>query len=207
VSISCAAIPASLAERLLFGVKRGAFSGAEADVDVYLQSADGGTLFLDEVGELDLAVQAKLLRALETREVLPLGATRPRKVSFALCTATLASLEMRVQQGRFRSDLYFRIGRPAAEIPPLRSRREETTWLIAHALRGKPIRVSASFVEAALLRPWPGNLREQFAAVRSAAELVESEGGAVLRREHLASNGRLGALEDGSPIEVRAPPS
>jgi transcriptional regulator with PAS, ATPase and Fis domain len=205
VSINCAAIPASLAERLLFGVKKGAFSGAEADADGYLQSADNGTLFLDEVGELDLAVQAKLLRALETKEVLPLGATRPRKVSFALCTATLASLEARVQQGRFRSDLYFRIGRPTVEIPPLRSRPEEIPWLIAHALRGKPLRVSASFAEAALLRSWPGNLRELLAAVRSAEELVESEGGTVLRRQHLASEGRLGAHEDGIAPEVQAP--
>lgn len=185
VAINCAAIPANLAERLLFGAKRGAFSGADADVDGYLQSADGGTLFLDEVGELDIAVQAKLLRALETKEVLPLGAARARRVDFALCTATLASLADRVERGRFRADLYFRIGRPTVEILPLRERREEIPWLIAHALRGKPVRPSASFVEEALLRPWPGNVRELLGAARSAAEAAEAEGSASFRARHL----------------------
>src|SRR6185295_10209887 len=99
VAVNCATIPHALAERLLFGVKRGAYSGAEADAAGYVQEASGGTLFLDEVAELDTQVQAKLLRVLEAREVLPLGASKPRKVDFALCSATSKDLRTLVAAG------------------------------------------------------------------------------------------------------------
>jgi len=92
VSVNCAAIPAGVAERLLFGTRRGAYSGADHDADGYLVAADRGTLFLDEVGELEAAVQAKLLRALESREVLPLGAAKPRKIALRVVAATLRDL-------------------------------------------------------------------------------------------------------------------
>src|SRR5262249_55632284 len=88
VAVNCATIPAAIAERLLFGARRGAYSGADSDSEGYLQAADGGTLFLDEVAELEAPVQAKLLRVLETREVLPLGATRPKKLDLRVCSAT-----------------------------------------------------------------------------------------------------------------------
>src|SRR5262249_18714382 len=110
VAVNCATIPRELAERLLFGTRRGAYTGAAEDAEGYLAAADGGTLFLDEVGELDPAVQAKLLRFLETGEVLPLGHTRPHKVSVRVCSATLHDLREAVSAGRFRQDLYYRIG-------------------------------------------------------------------------------------------------
>lgn len=108
VALNCATIAAGIAERLLFGARRGAFSGATADSDGIVVAADGGTLFLDELGELDPAVQAKLLRVLETREVLPMGALKPRRVNLQLCSASHRHLRTEVAEGRFREDLYFR---------------------------------------------------------------------------------------------------
>lgn len=122
VGVNCAAIPEGLAERLLFGARKGAFSGATGDVQGYIKAADGGTLFLDEVAELDLRVQAKLLRVLETREVLPLGATRAESVELRVCVASHADLAAQVAAGKFREDLYYRLGRPVVVIPPLRQR-------------------------------------------------------------------------------------
>src|SRR4051812_137448 len=165
VAVNCAAIPHTLAERLLFGARRGAYSGAETDASGYVQEADGGTLFLDEIAELDAQVQAKLLRVLESREVLPLGASRPRKVDFALCSAASKDLRALVGSGGLREDLYFRIGRPAVMLPALRHRPEEIPALIARELaRRSPVPVAhVSLVEQCLLRPWPGNVRELLA--------------------------------------------
>jgi hypothetical protein len=101
VSANCATLPTALAERLLFGARRGAYSGADSDSEGFIQAADGGTLFLDEIGELDLSVQAKLLRVLETREVVALGATRGKKVDFGLVSATHADLKRRVANAHF----------------------------------------------------------------------------------------------------------
>jgi transcriptional regulator with GAF, ATPase, and Fis domain len=135
VAVNCAAIPAGLAERLLFGTRKGAYSGADRDADGYLAAADGGTLFLDEVAELDLDVQAKLLRVLETGELLALGAARPRAVQLRVVAATLRDLRAAVAAGRFRDDLYYRIGRPEVRLPPLRERLEEIPWLVRRGHR------------------------------------------------------------------------
>jgi DNA-binding NtrC family response regulator len=170
VAVNCAAVPPLLAERLFFGARRGAYSGADVDSDGYLAAADGGTLFLDEVGELSLDVQAKLLRAIETGEVMPLGAARPRTLDVAICSATHADLRSRVAAGSFREDLYFRLGQPALALPPLRARREEIPWIIEQtAKRVAGLSAHASFVEVALTRPWPGNARELINAVAAAA--------------------------------------
>ncbi len=171
VSVNCATIPRELAERLLFGARRGAFTGA-TDASGLVQQADGGTLFLDEVAELDLPVQAKLLRVLETGAVLPLGATQPVAVRFRLCSATLRDLRDAVREGRFREDLYYRLGRPAVRVPPLVERREELGYHVARTLRAlgpDAPPCTAGFVEACLLRPWPGNVRELAMEVRAAA--------------------------------------
>jgi transcriptional regulator with PAS, ATPase and Fis domain len=172
ISVNCATIPPAIAERLLFGARRGAYSGAEADAIGYVQEADGGTLFLDEVAELDLQVQAKLLRVLESSEVLPVGATRPRKVTFALCSATHKDLRAMVATGALREDLYFRIGRPAVSLPALRQRPEEIPALIAGELaqRSPAPAAHVSLVEQCLLRAWPGNVRELMAELRTAAQ-------------------------------------
>lgn len=120
IAVNCAAIPEGIAERLLLGSKKGAFSGAVQDSQGYIEAADGGTLFLDEIADLDPAVQGKLLRVLETGELLMLGATRPQKVQIRVCAATNKDLRVLTRQGKFRSDLYFRIGMPQLCIPPLR---------------------------------------------------------------------------------------
>ncbi len=190
VAVNCAAIPQGVAERLLFGAKRGAFSGAVADSNGYLQTADNGTLFLDEIAELAFDVQAKLLRVLETKEVQQLGANRPRPVKLGLCSASHKDLRAEVSAGRFREDLYFRLSRPGVEIPPLRRRPEEIPWLIAQELRaiGTGMTASASLIEACLLRPWPGNVRELRTEVRTAGHLVHLDGRRIVDVDHLAAS-------------------
>nr|BDT32708.1 sigma 54-interacting transcriptional regulator [Myxococcus sp. MH1] len=189
IAVNCAAIPQAIAERLLFGARRGAYSGAEADAQGYLQSADGGTLFLDEVVELDLAVQAKLLRVLETGEVLALGAARPAKVDVRVCSASHQSLRALVAKGRLREDLYFRIGRPEVVLPPLRERPEELTLLLQEQVhRVEPdMGTHVSLLEACLLRPWPGNVRELLVEVRGAVQKALAEGSRRVSSVHLGS--------------------
>ncbi len=178
VAVNCATIPEGIAERLLFGARRGAYSGATADADGYLVSAHRGTLFLDELAELDPAVQPKLLRVLETREVVPLGDTRSRAIDVGLCAATLRDIPERVAQGKFREDLYYRMGRPAVRLPPLRQRREEIPFLIQRALAAvaPELDADAALVEMCLLRPWPGNVRELIGEVRRAGHTARDKG-------------------------------
>jgi transcriptional regulator of acetoin/glycerol metabolism len=189
VAVNCAAIPEGLAERLLFGAKRGAYSGA-VDADGYVQQAHGGTLFLDEIAELDPLVQAKLLRVVETREVMPLGATQSRKVSIRICAATHKDLRAEVHAGRFREDLYYRMGRPEVRNPPLRERIDEIPWLLARALREVDARLTAQVttVETCARRRWPGNVRELLHEARQAANAALHEGVDVVRPEHFASD-------------------
>jgi DNA-binding NtrC family response regulator len=185
VAVNCAAIPASVAERLLFGTRRGAYSGADRDADGYLATADKGTLFLDEIAELDLAVQGKLLRVIETGELLPLGAAKPVAVQVKIVAATLRDLRGEVAAKRFRDDLYYRIGRPEVAVPPLRERREEIPWLVARAAAAAEVGVHPSLVEACLLRRWPGNVRELAGEVRRAALAAKEDGKPQVRAEDL----------------------
>lgn len=189
VPVNCAAIPQGLAERLLFGTRRGAYSGADADAEGYIQAAAAGTLFLDEVGDLDLSVQAKLLRVLETKELLPLGAVRPRTIELQVCSATNKDLKAQVAAGRFREDLYYRIGRPAVSIPPLRKRPEEIAWLVDAVARriSSTAALHVTLIEACLLRPWPGNVRELLVEIRSAAQTALSHDSPRIEARHLAS--------------------
>jgi transcriptional regulator with PAS, ATPase and Fis domain len=198
VAMNCAAIPETVAERLLFGSVRGAYSGA-VDATGYLEAADGGMLFLDEVGDLDLAVQAKLLRVLETREVVPLGATRGRTVTTRCCFAGSRSLRAAMAEGTFRPDLYYRIARSEVQVPPLRERREEIPWLVAHELGART--PHARLVEECLLRPWPGNVRELRNAIHSAAERAGDE--QVVRAEHL--DPAVGQAPAGGGAALRKP--
>lgn len=185
VAVNCAAIPAGLAERLLFGTRKGAYSGADRDADGYLAAADGGTLFLDEVAELDLEVQAKLLRVLETGELLALGAARPRAVQLRVVAATLRDLRGAVAAGKFRDDLFYRIGRPEVRVPPLRERLEEIPWLVAEAVAARGLPAHPSLVEACLLRPWPGNVRELVAEIGRAAHEALEAGQPAVRADEL----------------------
>ena len=187
VAINCAAIPEGVAERVLFGARKGAYSGADRDQPGHFQEADGGTLFLDEVGELSLDVQAKLLRALEYREVIPVGASKPLTVDVRFCSATHRDLRERVADRRFREDLYFRIGRPVVALPPLRERREEIPWLIERQLASHGFKAHASIVEACMVRPWPGNVREFIVELEAAARAAAAAGDGRVRVGDLAA--------------------
>ena len=202
IAVNCASVPVNLAERLLFGAKRGAYSGATEDSDGYIQAADGGTLFLDEVAELDQAVQAKLLRVLESHEVMQLGASKSRRVNLRLCSATHGQLRDRVDQGGFRQDLFFRMGRPDVRLPALRERAEDIPWLIEE-LVARPLRAHVSLVEAALGRPWPGNLRELALEVREAARAAAAKGSEQVEADHL--DARAGSTKEAQAEEPAAP--
>ena len=163
LALNCAALPEQLAEGELFGYRKGAFTGAERANPGHLRSADGGTLFLDEVAELPLGLQAKLLRALEQREVIPLGESTPVKIDVHLVAATQAPLSDAVTAGRFRGDLFARLDGLTVELPPLRDRIEELPFLFMRflAAQGQPTpAVDATLIEALCLYDWPFNLRE-----------------------------------------------
>ena len=165
--VDCAALPRNLADSILFGHVKGAFTGAVKDKPGRFQLAEGGTLFLDEIGELSQALQAKLLRALQEKTVEPLGAVAPRTVDARIIAATNRSLREEVAAGRFREDLFFRLSVLEIPIPPLRDRLEDLPALASHLLRklgrknNKEIRnVSPAFMEALAAYAWPGNVRE-----------------------------------------------
>jgi transcriptional regulator with PAS, ATPase and Fis domain len=204
VAVNCAAIPENIAERLLFGAKRGAYSGAE-DADGYLKAAHGGTLFLDEVAELPGPVQAKLLRALETKEVVPLGAARGHRVDLRVCSATHKPLRGEVSAGRFRLDLFYRLGVPAVTIPPLRARPDEIVRMIAAEVARvtPPIVIGTSFVQECLVRRWPGNVRELRIEARAAA-LLAAAAGEPVNASHLAPSAG-DTLEGAPPARPAAP--
>ncbi len=205
VAVNCATIPEGVAERLLFGARKGAYSGAVADSDGHLQAAHGGTLFLDEVAELSLSVQAKLLRVLETHEVMALGASHARTVDIRVCTATHTNLRAEVARGTFREDLYFRIGKPEVALPPLRERRCEVPWLIERALAAFTPALSAhvSLIEECLVRPWPGNLRELNAELRAAAQRAQSLKSPTVEAVHLSPT--AGARFDAAATQPARP--
>ncbi len=205
VAVNCATIPEGLAERLLFGSRRGAFSGA-TDADGYLRAADRGTLFLDEIGELDPIVQAKLLRVLETRDVVPLGASTGRTVELGIVAATHRDLEAEVAAGRFRADLYYRLAHPLVALPPLRARVADVPRLIARVLahRAAGLRPHPRLIEAACLRAWPGNIRELVHAVDAAAVAAVTAGREVVRADDLPAVAAAAAV---APPSATAEPA
>jgi PAS domain S-box-containing protein len=167
VKVNCAAIPAGLIESELFGHERGAFTGALARKIGRFELADRGTLFLDEVGEIPLDLQTKLLRVLQEGEFERLGSTRTQKVNVRIIAATNRDLHKEVREGRFRSDLYYRLNVFPIEVPPLRDRKEDLPLLVAHFIRkhttalGRRVdRVSARSMELLERYSWPGNIRE-----------------------------------------------
>jgi DNA-binding NtrC family response regulator len=188
VPVNCAAIPPNLAERLFFGTRKGADSSADAAAEGYLQAADGGTLFFDEIGELELPVQSKLLRVIETEEVLPLGASRPTRVDVTFCAGTHRDLRALANRGLFREDLLYRVTTNVVQLAPLRRLLEEIPWLIHTVLqkRGGPL-AHVSFVEKCLCRDWPGNVRELVAEVFKAASTAELAGRRRIEAADLSS--------------------
>ena len=188
VAINCAAIPADLLEAELFGVQKGVATGVDARTGRF-QQADGGTIFLDEVSEMAGHLQAKLLRVLQEREILPLGASVPRKISARVVSATNQELEERVRTRQFRADLFYRLRGLQFHLPPLRDRKDDIPELIvafaerAEVETGKRVRgVSRSALDLLLSHDWPGNVREMENDVRRAV-LTCDEGG-VLTPEH-----------------------
>ena len=165
VALNCAALPEALAEAELFGYRKGAFTGAERASAGYLRAAEGGTLFLDEIAELPLPIQAKLLRAVEQRELCPLGESTPVALDVRLLAATQSPLGLAVAQKRFRGDLLARLSGLTVVIPPLRHRSEEIPALFGKivARYGERVagpRLDATFVERLCAHAWPFNIRE-----------------------------------------------
>ncbi|MBG0791290.1 MAG: sigma 54-interacting transcriptional regulator [Desulfovibrionaceae bacterium] len=166
VPVNCGAIPANLMESEFFGHKKGAFSGATSDRKGYLTQADGGTLFLDEVGEIDLSLQVKLLRALESKRFQPVGSCESQSSNFRLVAATNRDLSEMVREGRMRSDFYFRLHVLPLHVPPLRERKEDLPLLVTEFMSrylGKPANASsipAKVRTAFEAHDWPGNVRE-----------------------------------------------
>lgn len=180
VAVNCAAIPGDLLESQLFGHRKGAFTGADRDTPGVFAHAGTGTVFLDEVGDLPLPTQAKLLRAIEQKEVLPVGASEPIRVQARILAATNKDLEAEAKAGRFRQDLFFRLNVVSVTLPPLRDRREDLPDLISFLL-GKHARAagkSFSGLSHDALRlvqgySWPGNVRELDNALQRAVILGE----------------------------------
>jgi two-component system response regulator AtoC len=167
VALNCAALPEHLVESELFGHEKGAFTGAEKTQPGAFETADGGTLFLDEIGELPAAAQAKLLRVVESREVARVGAQKPRRVDVRIVAATNRDPKAEIAAGRFRQDLYFRIGGGLISVPPLRERRREIPILAAAflddacgRLAREPMAIAGATVLELLRHDWPGNVRE-----------------------------------------------
>jgi transcriptional regulator with PAS, ATPase and Fis domain len=197
--LNCSAFAENLLESELFGFEAGAFSGARAAKPGLFETANGGSVLLDEIGEMPMPIQAKLLRVIETHEVIPIGGTRVRKLDVRFISATNRDLRERIRKGQFREDLYFRLSGVAVEVPPLRTRRSEIAPLArlfageaAEALGRKGVPVldpdALRFLEE---QPWPGNVRE----LRNCVE-----------RAVLVSNSNTLTVDDIDPNHESSPP-
>ncbi|MEM9331983.1 MAG: sigma-54 dependent transcriptional regulator [Pseudomonadota bacterium] len=183
VTVNCGALPENLAESILFGHEKGAFTGASEKHRGKFQEADGGTLFLDEIGELPADIQVKLLRALQEGEIDPVGASRPIKVNFRLISATNRDLMQEVRAGNFREDLYYRLNVLPILVPPLRERRADIPELLRHFTariateEGRPNvkLICQQAIEMLCAYDWPGNIRQLENAVFRAVVLCEGD--------------------------------
>jgi DNA-binding NtrC family response regulator len=185
MSINCGALPENLLESELFGHVKGSFTGAVRDKQGLFAAARGGTFFLDEVGEMPPSLQIKLLRVLQEREVIPVGATETIPVDVRIIAATNRDLEEEVRRGHFRSDLFYRLNVIALELPAMRDRRDDLVLLIDHCLQelatdrdNTPKALSADALDAVMVYDWPGNVRElqnalEHAVVLSKGTLIE----------------------------------
>ena len=166
--VNCGAIPETLMEAHLFGHQKGSSTGASSDKPGLFEAADGGTVFLDEIGEMPPSMQVKLLRAIQEKEVVRVGATKPIKVDVRLIAATNRELNAMIAAGQFRSDLYYRISTLQIEVPALRERREDIPLLAEHFLEKfrslgacpQPIAIANSALKLLIGYHWPGNVRE-----------------------------------------------
>jgi two-component system response regulator FlrC len=205
VAVNCAAIPEAMMEALLFGHQKGAFTGASGASEGFFRAADGGTLLLDEIAEMPLALQAKLLRALQEGEVVPIGATRPIKIDVRIIAAANRDLPLEVEQGRFRADLYYRLNVFPMSLTALRERPADIAPLaFALLLRHSPDGAPAPWISdaaLALLRThgWPGNVRELENVMRRAQIL--GAGQPEIRPEHIAFDRTVRLVEPTTAAE------
>ncbi len=211
VAINCGAVPEPLLESELFGHAAGAFTGAQGERIGLFEQANRGTLFLDEIGELPAALQVKLLRALQEREVLRLGENRPRSIDVRVIAATNRDVMQAIQKGTFRDDLYYRIAVMVLCVPPLRDRQEDIVHLArtfvqrtARKLKLLELRLAPATIELLENYPWPGNVRELENAIEHAAVLCEK---GVIRPEHLPralnANRAQTPSSGGGPLNLR----
>lgn len=207
VPFNCNAVPKDLLESHLFGYRRGAFTGAERDHPGAVRTAKEGTLFLDEIGELGLELQPKLLRFLESGEIHPLGESEPIRVATRIVAATNANLDTLVQEGRFRTDLFYRLRVVPLWVPPLRERRDEVPFLARHfvtkaaAEYGKGhLQLSDETIELLVLYSWPGNVRQLNNELRRVVALADND--STLTAEALSPEIRRGrpgvGIDDGA---------
>ncbi len=189
VAVNCAAMPESMLEAMLFGHEKGAFTGATSGGEGFFRAADGGTLLLDEIAEMPLALQAKLLRALQEGEVVPIGATRPIKVDVRIIACANRDLPLEVEEGRFRADLYYRLNVFPLTLRALRERQQDIpalafAMLLRHSPNGESIPwISEMALEALKAHSWPGNIRELENVIRRA--LLLSHGDDTITPQHI----------------------
>ncbi|HKP49285.1 MAG TPA: sigma-54 dependent transcriptional regulator, partial [Gemmatimonadales bacterium] len=186
LSINCGALPENLLESELFGHVKGSFTGAVRDKQGLFAAARGGSFFLDEVGEMPASLQVKLLRVLQEREAIPVGATEPIPVDVRIIAATNRELEEEIRRGNFRSDLFYRLNVIAINLPPLRDRRDDLLLLIEALLQNlasetgtDPKALAAEALDAVMVYEWPGNVRElenalEHAVVLTRGSLIEA---------------------------------
>ena len=205
VPVDCAVLSENLLESELFGHIRGSFTGAVTTKPGLFEVADGGTVFLDEVGNISLAIQAKLLRVLQEREFTPVGGTKVKKVDIRLIAATNKNLEKMIKEETFREDLYYRLNIVPIFLPSLKERQEDIPLLAAHFLKkyseemGKAIKGFAPEAMERLIRyPWPGNVRELENVIERSVVMVDGE---MVRPEHLI----LPREEEKEEIEIQVP--
>ncbi|MGB9180845.1 MAG: sigma-54 dependent transcriptional regulator [Pyrinomonadaceae bacterium] len=191
IPFNCTAAPAELIESMLFGHRKGAFTGAHADYEGLIRAAEGGTLFLDEIGDLPRALQPKLLRFLQEGEVHTLGDRAPRKVNVRVVAATYKDLEAAVHDSSFREDLYYRIASLTVYVPPLRKRPEDISALISHFLTHYSRRndravagITAEAIRALQNYSWPGNVRELAAEIERL--VLYTDEGSYITPEHIS---------------------
>jgi two-component system response regulator AtoC len=216
VAINCAAIPEALLESELFGHRRGAFTDASRDKPGLFEEADGGTVFLDEIGELPLALQAKLLRALQDGEIRSVGASAPTTVDVRVIAATLRDLADEVRLGRFREDLFYRLHVVPLRVPPLRDRAEDIPQLARffahrHAARHQlgEVELSDAAIAGLARLSWPGNVRELENAVERAVVLADRPPAGAARRvielAALDAGPGHGVTDPGDAVDPRDP--
>jgi transcriptional regulator with GAF, ATPase, and Fis domain len=214
VVLDCGSIPANLIESELFGHERGAFTGATGSYIGAFERAHKGTVFLDEIGELPLALQPKLLRVLESREVRRIGSTKTTQVDIRVVAATNRDLGVEVNRGRFREDLFYRLAVARVHVPPVRDRKEDIPLLIEHILQSTPggenAYIAPDTIDLMMKHDWPGNVRELRNVIERAVLLSEVPAQDSLRRaataNPVAGRAEVGIDEQSNPSVTASQP-